>query len=155
MRPGNFSWVIPDKLAGFSRPTEPESLKWLRSKGVELVMTLTEGPWPRTWVNDAGLICINEPIEDYCAPTLEQLERIVQIIQRAHDSGMGVGVHCHAGVGRTGTILAAVLVTRGMTSQDALAKVRIMRPGSVEMRAQEQVLHEFGAIARPKPRPKP
>ena len=59
MRPGNFSWVIPDKLAGFSRPTEPESLKWLRSKGVELVMTLTEGPLPRTWVNDAGLICIN------------------------------------------------------------------------------------------------
>jgi atypical dual specificity phosphatase len=148
MQPVNFSWVVPGQLAGFSRPRQPESLDWLRSQGVELILTLTETPLPRAWVNDAGILMVHEPIPDYHAPTLEQLERCVESIHKAHAQKMGVGVHCHAGIGRTGTILAAFLISQGKTMRDALRELRAMRPGSVETNEQEDVLVAFEGLKR-------
>ncbi len=148
MQPVNFSWVVPGQLAGFSRPRQPESLDWLRSQGVELVLTLTENPLPRAWVNDAGIMVLHEPIPDYHAPTLEQLERCVDSILKAHEKKIGVGVHCHAGIGRTGTILAAYLISQGKTARDALRELRGMRPGSVETSEQEDVLISYEGLKR-------
>ena len=56
---------------------------------------------------------------------------------------MGVAVHCAAGKGRTGTVLAAYLVTQGMTAGEAIRKVRELRPGSVETYEQEQMIREW------------
>jgi atypical dual specificity phosphatase len=64
-------------------------------------------------------------------------------IERAHASNMGVAVHCTAGKGRTGTILAAWYVTQGSSAQEAVAKVRELRPGSVETEDQELAVGEF------------
>ena len=52
-------------------------------------------------------------------------------------------VHCGAGMGRTGTMLACYLVGQGYAAQDALAEVRQRRPGSVETLEQEAVIHEY------------
>ena len=56
---------------------------------------------------------------------------------------MGVTIHCLAGRGRTGTVLAAYLVHRGMTARDAILKVRDIRPGSLEVPSQENAVMRY------------
>jgi atypical dual specificity phosphatase len=47
-------------------------------------------------------------------------------------------VHCAAGIGRTGTILASYLVKyQNLTAKDAIAKIREERPGSIQSESQE------------------
>ena len=89
------------------------------------------------------------PIEDMEAPSQDQLERCVTAIERAHARDMGVAVHCAAGLGRTGTVLAAWFVAQGLSASNAIARVRRLRPGSVETDEQERAVEEF---ARSRPR---
>jgi len=56
---------------------------------------------------------------------------------------MGVAVHCTAGLGRTGVVLACHLVTRGMSADNAIARIRRLRPGSIETDEQAIAVDEF------------
>ena len=56
---------------------------------------------------------------------------------------MGVAVHCLAGRGRTGTVLAAYFVHRGLSAREAIQKVRDLRPGSIEVPEQEDAIRAF------------
>jgi atypical dual specificity phosphatase len=49
-------------------------------------------------------------------------------------------------MGRTGTILAAWLVSRGQGAGEAIALVRSLRPGSIETRAQEESVRRFAEL---------
>lgn len=140
--PYGFSWVDPPHLAALARP-DAEDLAWLRENGVQVLITLTEHPLPRQWVNDAGLMAVHIPVDDFTAPSERQLRLAIDTIDRAKRSGMGVAVHCAAGKGRTGTVLAAYLVTVGMTAAEAIRKVRELRPGSIETFEQEQAVSDW------------
>ena len=59
----------------------------------------------------------------------------------AHDEVLAV--HCLAGIGRTGTILAAWLVSNGLTAQEALRRVRRIEPKFVQTTEQEEFLQQF------------
>jgi atypical dual specificity phosphatase len=141
--PPGFSWVEKPLLAAMAQPDEAEQLEWLRRQGVELVLSLTEDPLRRDWVNDAGLMVVHVPVVDMEPPTQAQLDRAVSTIKRAHDRNMGVAVHCTAGLGRTGVILASYYVSKGMTAKNAIARVRRLRPGSVETDEQAEAVAEF------------
>lgn len=141
--PHGFSWVDPPRLAALSMPSSADDLTWLRRQGIDVLVSLTEDPPPRRWVNDAGLLAIHHPIIDMTAPSPRQLDHIVEAIHRATKSGMGVAVHCTAGKGRTGTVLAAYFVDAGMSAAEAIDKVRTMRPGSVETADQEEAVAAF------------
>jgi atypical dual specificity phosphatase len=101
-------------------------------------------------VNDAGLMGVHLPVEDMTAPTPEQLAAAVGAIQRAAAAGLGAAVHCAAGLGRTGTVLACYFVaTRGESAGAAVERVRSLRPGSVETVAQEEAVRAFARVTSP------
>ena len=142
-RPQGFTWIDKPLLAAMARPESPEELAWLRRQGIELLLSLTEDPPRRDWLNDASLLLFHVPVTDMEAPTQEQLDRAVSAIQRANDRQMGVVVHCGAGLGRTGVVLACYFVSKGLTAQNAIARVRRLRPGSVETDEQADAVVEF------------
>lgn len=141
--PHGFSWIDKPLLAGLARPESAEDLRWLREQGVEILLSLTEEQPRRDWVNDAGLLLLHVPIEDMEAPTQEQFDVCVSAIEKANRRGMGVAVHCGAGLGRTGVILAASLVAKGDDVRTAVARLRQLRPGSIETAEQEQALADY------------
>ena len=143
MPPPGFSWVDKPHLAALAVPDTPEDLAWLRRNAIDVLVSLTEDPLPRHWVNDAGLIAVNVPVPDMEPPTDRQLDHLLDTIRRANAAGMGVAVHCGAGLGRTGTVLAAYFVARGLSPKEAVAKVRDLRPGSVETAEQELAIEAF------------
>jgi atypical dual specificity phosphatase len=147
-QPAGFSWIDKPLLAAMACPESPEEFAWLRLHGIDVILSLTEDPPRRDWVNNAGLLVFHVPVEDMEAPTQEQLERCVSAILRANERNMGVAVHCEAGMGRTGTVLAAYFVARGMSAAEAIARVRRMRPGSIETDEQVEAIERFARQRR-------
>ena len=80
------------------------------------------------------------PIEDMCAPG-DDFERRWRedgaFLRSALQSGESFALHCWAGLGRTGTIAARLLVELGSTPSEAMRTVRAARPGAIQSRPQE------------------
>jgi atypical dual specificity phosphatase len=146
--PPGFSWVDKPHLAALAMPGSAEDLAWLRRNGIDVLVSLSEEPPFRGWVNDAGLMLVHVPVPDMTAPTDCQLAVCVDAIRRAADAGMGAAVHCTAGLGRTGTVLAAWFVANGLGPREAVDKVRDLRPGSVETPEQEAAVARFANSRR-------
>jgi len=142
-KPLNFSWVEPNLLAGLAYPGRVEELNWLRANGIQVLLTLTEQPLSKSDINESGIFAIHEPIPDWQAPSIEQLERCLGVIRMANEKKFAVAVHCAAGIGRTGTILAAYLISKGIPFDDAISQIRKLRPGSVESTVQVALLKEW------------
>ena len=141
--PPNFSWIEKPLLAALARPDGPDDFHWLKRHGVEVLVSLTEDRPRRDWTENAGLLVFHEPLVDMEAPSQDQLDRVVSAILMATARNMGVAVHCGAGLGRTGVVLAAYLVAKGSTANNAIAKVRRLRPGSVETDEQAEAVELF------------
>ncbi len=144
---GNFSFVIPGKLAGSGRPGgygDPRAdLAWLARQGIGAVVTLTEEPLDPAALRDAGLKSLHLPVQDFRAPRMTQMRRFVSFVEECFAQDLAVAVHCGAGMGRTGTMLACYLVSTGMDPETAARTVRRMRPGSIETGEQMESLHVF------------
>jgi atypical dual specificity phosphatase len=143
IRPQNFSWIEEPRLGALARPGALEELRWLREQGIEVLLSLTEDPPNSVWIERVGLLLFHVPMIDMEAPTQEQLERCMSAIRRAHEQNFGVAVHCGAGLGRTGVVLACYLVEQGMEAQSAIDRVRHLRPGSVETEDQAKAIKEY------------
>lgn len=141
----NFSWLLPNLVAGCGRPRGPESVAYLAQNGVRRLVTLTEDPLPEEWLRAAGILGLHVPVPDFGAPTAGQLADAVDALQASVEAGEPAAVHCLAGIGRTGTVLAALLVRRGADPDDAIAEVRRLRPGSIEMPAQAAAVRDYAA----------
>ncbi|MGA2665850.1 MAG: dual specificity protein phosphatase family protein [Nitrososphaerales archaeon] len=148
-RPTSFGWVLDGRLAASGLPSSRAQLRWLRSHGVDTVLTLTETPLPAEWLDSTTPSVRHVRMVDHDPPSQERLDEAVRFIDSELGAGRAVLVHCLAGVGRTGSVLAAYMIsTDGLTADQALARLRAMRPGSVE-RAQEAAVREYERRVRP------
>jgi len=86
----------------------------------------------------------HEQVPDYCPPSQAQLDRLLLYIDNKKiNEGKRVAVSYRAGVGRTGTVLACYLVSKGLDWDSALAEVRRNRPGSVKTLQQENAVKRY------------
>ena len=144
-KPTNFSWLINDKLAGSGMPTSVSEIDWILKQGVKSIVTMTENSLPESWVKNVKYLHV--PTEDFSAPDMEQIDEAVEFIRNRIESNEPVMVHCAAGIGRTGTILACYLVKyEKISAKNAIQKVRKERPGSIQSESQEIAIglyHKF------------
>ncbi len=138
-----FSWLEDGFLAGCAYPDGEAALAELARRGVSTVVNLTDRPHDSALLARHGLAEVHLPVDDFEPPSPEQLAEGVAGIERARAAGQRVAVHCGAGLGRTGTLLASYLVSRGLSPDEAIKRVREARPGSVEMPEQEEAVRAF------------
>ena len=152
----NFSWLIPNQLAGAGQPgcggvglgsegeALAEDLQQFRRERVGAIVSLTEEALDRGVVVSYGIRYLHLPVGDMMAPSVEEIDRFVAFAGGCIEERLPVVVHCRAGMGRTGTMLACYLVGQNiMNPFEAVVEVRRVRPGSIETAAQEAVVHRF------------
>ena len=141
-RPDNFSWLIENKLAGSAIPTSIDEVKWVIGQGVKSIVTIREETLDESWVKDVNYLHILS--NDMGVPEFVDLVSAVDFIHRRITNNEPVLVHCLAGMGRTGTILASYLVKyQNMSADEAIQKVREERPGSIQSYPQEEIIFRF------------
>jgi atypical dual specificity phosphatase len=145
--PPNFCFAWNQRVAGSAHPGTgkrlADSLAGVRELGVASVLTLTEEPLDDAVIREFQMDYCHLPIEDFAAPTRQQVLDGVRFLDEQVAQGHGALVHCRAGLGRTGTLLACFLVARGMHPDAAIEEVRRLRPGSLETYAQEFCVYRF------------
>lgn len=68
------------------------------------------------------------PTKDHQAPTLTQLKIGVAFLKEARKQKIKCYVHCQRGHGRAPTLVAAFLVSEGMSVQEAFTSIKKKRP---------------------------
>ena len=141
-RPYKFSWLIENKLAGSSIPTSIDEVQWVIEQGVKSIVTVKEEPLDDDWVKDVNYLHVHS---NYMGvPEFDDLTYAIDFIHRRITNNEPVMVHCLAGIGRTGTLLACYLVKyQKMSADDAIQKVREERPGSIQSYPQEEMIFQF------------
>ena len=141
-RPDKFSWLIENKLAGSGIPTSINEVEWIIEQGVKSIVTVREEPLDDDWVKDVNYLHVHS--NDLSVPEFDDLVSAVDFIHRRITNNEPVMVHCLAGMGRTGTLLACYLVKhKKMSADDAIQKVREERPGSIQSYPQEEMIFQF------------
>lgn len=92
-----------------------------------------------------GIATYNFHWEDLSTTSFEKLLQNVRTIDRELARGNKILVHCHAGRGRTGTVICCILIYRyHMTSQEAINLFRSQREGkALEKSGQQNDIREF------------
>jgi len=135
-RPTNFSWLIDDQLAGSGLPTSFDEIEWILKQGVKSIVTMTENSLPEQWTTNIDYLHV--PTPDFTAPDMEKIDMAVDFIHQNITQNQAVMVHCAAGLGRAGTILACYFVKyKKYSAKEAITKIRKERPGSIQSEIQE------------------
>ena len=141
-KPDNFSWLIENKLAGSAIPTSIDEVQWAKDQGVKSIVTIREEPLDDKWIKDVNYLHVSS--NDMGVPEFDDLVNAVDFVHKRITNEEPVMVHCLAGLGRTGTILACYLVKyQKMSPDDAIQKVRKERPGSIQSFPQEEIIFQF------------
>ena len=130
------SWVESGILACGGIPISLENLESLKEQGVQAIVTLTEHPLTSQKLLTTetlaamGFETLHIPVVDQHPPTKQQGQEVLDFVNRMKDEGKAVYLHCHAGVGRTGTMAHAIYLLSGMGLDEVKGKIKSTRPTS-------------------------
>lgn len=123
------------------------SLEQLARAGVRGLLTLMPtDEMQRNQVNAMPEICaalgirwFHLPVEDDHAPgnDFESAWRAARKpVHQAINDGGNIAIHCKGGTGRTGTLAARILLERGLPLDEAIERVRSVRPNALQIKTQ-------------------
>lgn len=148
---------FPGKIYRSPMPMGPydprhELLEAYTAAGIQLVVMLSaqgedlhlSGQDLGSLYRQNGMQVLRLPIVDFHTPDRAALTGVLDQIQSAASQGQNVVVHCSAGLGRTGMLLACLAKqSLGMDGAAAIQWVRQCIPGAVETDAQSQFVNAF------------
>ena len=148
----NFGWVVPNLVArGEQPPLEASTFAALRELGIGSVVSLRpdgEQPtgksaarWPEYFVQhermlaeEAGLRFGHAPVEDFSAPTPDDVAQALSALDTSVAERPAAYVHCRAGAGRAGVISGAWLIAHGGSGNQAAALYEAFMQHVIETR---------------------
>lgn len=135
---GYIYWIT-ENIAGGPIPYDERDYEYLRSIGVQTVVSLVE-----SWEYEAysrlserqvtellrklGIMLVRCPTMDGHAPDEDSLLKLAMLLDENDRRGIRTYVHCVGGMGRTPTVLAAFLVYRGYSTENAFRIVSEANP---------------------------
>jgi atypical dual specificity phosphatase len=156
---GDCYWVLPGRLLAGAHPAP--HLPALLDGGIDSFVDLThpQAP-PAPYALQLGTRAAWQgfAVIDYSVPGIELMRRILRAVDASLAQRRRVYLHCHAGVGRTGTAVGCWLVERGLAPAEALALITAKRrvvarfagsPQSPETDAQREFVKRWTAPPAP------
>ena len=134
--PASSYWVEPARLAAGAYPAAPADLAALIAAGIGGFVDLTLAAPMRGYAEEAARLAQEQgrdalhrrfPVTDFGVPEIATMRAILDAIDEWIAARRAVYVHCHAGIGRTGTVVACWLVRHGRAPAEAIADLQRLR----------------------------
>ena len=134
-RLASFYWVEPERLAAGAYPGAG-TLAALIAEGVGGFIDLTPETGLRSYAAEAARLAAamgrdalhrRFPIVDFAVPEAATMRAILDAIDEWLAAQRRVYVHCHAGIGRTGTVIGCWLVRRGVAPAQVFPELARLR----------------------------
>nr|XP_015194787.1 PREDICTED: dual specificity protein phosphatase CDC14A isoform X2 [Lepisosteus oculatus] len=139
---GDFNWIVPGKFLAFSGPHPKSKIEngyplhapeayfpYFRKHNVSTIIRLNKKIYDAKRFTDAGFDHYDLFFVDGSTPGDAIVRRFLHICESTEGA---IAVHCKAGLGRTGTLIGCYLMKHyRFTASEAIAWIRICRPGSI------------------------
>ena len=146
----DMNWIMPGVFLAFKDPTINRSkehrsvskaiIKELKRCGIKVIVRLNSNDhntnfeyygksyYPSDFKKEQ-FFHYDIPFRDVGTPTVVQAHQFVNLCER---NGAGIAVHCHAGLGRTATMIGCYMIKHfNFTSRSACGWLKLCRRGSV------------------------
>lgn len=138
-------WIDKQRLAGASEPNL-EDFPFLKTIEWGGMVNLQGESSTAELSTLLAIPYLHIPIKDYSTPTETDLEMILEFFHECQNDNpnLPVLIHCTAGHGRTGTIIAAILVVIDrIKPENAIKYVRSVNPLAIETKEQEDFIRSL------------